>query len=863
MDLTDTWLWRRAFIEVRGDASTEEQEFFKRQLIEMRKRVVPVVEKIASDLPGMTVHDVSHLDALWQMASILTKDRIELNPPEAFVFGAAVLLHDAAMTLKAYSGGIKELETTVEWKDSYARLMAKEEDSNIEERPGQSVNLKAEATTDALRKLHAVQAERLPFISWGGSSNEPEFLIDDAKVRNFYGQRIGLIAHSHWWPIEKVVEDLDDLGPLSDETQNSISCLKLACLLRAADAIHLDSRRAPSFLRKLVEPTGESARHWEFQNRMAAPFIEGEELIFTVSSPFEIEHAQSWWLAYDAISMVDQELRDVDRVFAKYKFSSLNARRARGASSPLDLAEQIKTSGWVPVDTRLRVSDVPRIVETLGGSKLYGEEPSAALRELIQNATDAVMARRALEARGDAWGEVKVCLEKRGEDTWLSVEDNGVGMSELVLAGPLMDFGSSFWRSELAAQEFPGLQSKKSPSVGKYGIGFFAVFMLGSHVRVVSRRFDKDHSSAKVLEFSDGLNLRPLLRSPKSETVPIDGGTRVEVKIDAKSVQKAEKSQPDLFLYDFDPISKSRFIDCVWGEMPLDGLVGAIAPTSRVSLLTKKFEFGTQTTVVANDWQSIPDTSLQARIVGDASLVDGGKVEKGSRLSSLFDGGSEAVGRLKLAPYDYSYKFGCITVGGFRANGLSGFAGVVDGKETTASRQTAIASLSKSEWMNWADEQASLISVSEMSDEAKAECALTVLWLGGDPKELPIARLNGAWLSCKELAQAIESESHIFIYDEEITYDEDWDDDVSEKKFNEDFEESNKIIFLCQRPHHRVVESLSLLGFPERAVSPRQVFDEQVRMLWNKEPMDDYREEEIGTVDGFSIFRTVDCYQRS
>src|SRR3546814_7262110 len=118
---------------------------------------------------------------------------------------------------------------------------------------------------------------------------------------------------------------------------------------------------------------------------------------------------------------------------------------------------------------RLQVSDVPRIVENLGGAKLYGDDPTVSLRELIQNAADAVQARRRFDERDSDYGLISVGLEDRVDGTWLLVEDNGIGMSELVLTGPLLDFGTSFWRSPLAMDEFPGLMAAGMTAIGRLG----------------------------------------------------------------------------------------------------------------------------------------------------------------------------------------------------------------------------------------------------------------------------------------------------------------------------------------------------------------------------------------------------------
>lgn len=388
----------------------------------MREKAAALVGRIQTDMPTMTVHDVSHLDSLWEMGSILARDKVDLNPPEAFVFGGAILLHDAAMTVAAYPNGLAGLKETLAWRDSYARITM-----SAQEASGDSPSDKLVedlATAEALRIMHAPQAEKLPSMSWKSSAGIDEFLIDDPEVRNFYGPKIGQLAHSHWWPIARVEDDLaNDLGPLGGRTGNRIDLTKIACLLRVSDAMHIDRRRAPAFVRKLLNPQDLSAQHWAFQERMAVPFVDDEVLVYTAAPPFDLGLADAWWLAYDALVQVDKELRSVDHLLQKRSTGRLNANRVRGIDGPRELAKFVETVGWVPVDSTVRVSDVPKIVSTLGGRKLYGNEPSAALRELIQNASDAVSVRRKLQQRSQTWGQVTISLEKRGSETWLVVED--------------------------------------------------------------------------------------------------------------------------------------------------------------------------------------------------------------------------------------------------------------------------------------------------------------------------------------------------------------------------------------------------------------------------------------------------------
>jgi hypothetical protein len=444
------------------------------------------------------------------------------------VLGGAILLHDAAMTLAAYPGGLVELKQTTKWAD----IAAIHTSSTCNDNPPPEVELRIRV--EVLRQLHAEKAADLPTQAWCANADTDQaiFLIDQTELRRFYGRTIGILAHSHWWPISKVERELSRfLGALPPHTRSEVDLLKIATLLRVADVLHLDRRRAPFFSRVLENPSGLSADHWKFQERLAFPRLLNDAVIFTSGEAFEVKDAGAWWLAFDTLAMADRELVDADRLLRSHDRAGLAARRVDGVENPSEMARHIPVSGWRPVDTRLRVSDIPKIVRIFGGERLYGHDPTVPLRELLQNAIDAVQARRLLQGRVPDWGLITVEFTAREDGVWLSVEDTGIGMSEAVLTGSLLDFGTSFWGSTRMVDEFPGLAAKGMVSLGQFGIGFFSVFMLGDHVRVITRRPDRAESDALLLEFQDGISSRPVLSTPASGAIPPDGGTRVEIRL--------------------------------------------------------------------------------------------------------------------------------------------------------------------------------------------------------------------------------------------------------------------------------------------------------------------------------------------
>lgn len=857
-DFRQTWLWRHSFVNPRSDATTEEQEFFRGRYLSMRDKVEQLVSRIAVDMPGMTVHDLTHLDALWETASLVAEGAINVNPAEAFVLGASILLHDSAMSLAAYPGGLEDIKKTIQWKDAVARVALSRQESGAE---GFDVANVPEAIVrtivpEVLRRLHAKQAAVLAEQGWKAANGENLFLIDDSDVRFFYGTSIGQIAHSHWWTVHRLEEELaQDLGALPQHTRNIIDRIKLACLLRVADALHLDQRRAPRFLRAITNPEGLSALHWSFQERLARPHVELDAIVFTSGQPFGRAEAEAWWLAYDTLNAVDRELRDVDLLLQGRGREVLKARRVKGAGSPEALAKTVQTRDWRPVDARLQVSDVPRIVESLGGSKLYGDDPTVALRELIQNAADAVQARRRFERRSDDWGQIHVSIDKRGDDDWLVVEDTGIGMSEQVLTGPLLDFGTSFWRSALATEEFPGLIASGMRAIGRFGIGFFSVFMLGRVVRVISRRCDRGQETARCLEFRGGTATRPILSPTLPGEAPIDGGTKVEVCLTR------------------DPRGPSGLL---WRggysklALPLARVVAAVAPNLETAISVN--ENGTSQQVVQpRDWLAMPDIALLHRLnpsLDDATGTAGGQAAR-AMMRPIYGSDGELYGRAFIKPQRYSFENGggYVTVSGLRANRLSNVEGVLMGEAVTAARDTARPFATKEALSAWASEQASLIATEVADEEQQARSAEVVLECGGDIGDLAIVKWRGEWLSSEQLRARLPALDELLIsFDGDFRYDEDTDS-VHPREFKESFELSDDVA-IVEKHDGSIIQSRTA-SWPRSVTGEAREGESNVATRVRKlilETWDEVSEEDetrvVGSVDGTDIERDVTVFKK-
>jgi hypothetical protein len=747
----ETGLWQRS---LGASVDSENGERFRTRLVAaltaLRDRAALLGGEIARDHPDFPVHDVSHSDALWGLADRIAGPEAALTPTEAFVFGASVLVHDLGMASAAYVDGADSIQQDPRWPDRVAWVLrnVNGRSPRADEVADPSPEVALAATAALLRELHAERAERLISASWSDSKGRTYQLLEDELLREAFGPTIGLIAHSHWWAVSTVGERFThNLGAPGDcPAEWTTNPLPLACLLRLADASHLSGSRAPRFLRALRNPGGESEEHWEFQAHLSQPFVEKDRFVFT-GTPFGAGEPEAWWRCADTLRAVDDEFRAVDSLLADRDEMRFQVRGVAGTESPERLAERVPTDGWSPVDASLQVTDVVRLVDRFGGRALYGDRVDVPLRELLQNGSDAVRAQRALDDLAADWGAITVRLQplEDGEeqgDRWLELEDTGVGMSSGTLSGHLLDFGRSYWESEQVLLELPGLLAKGFAPTGRYGVGFFSVFMWDGDVRITSWRHGESKADTRVLEFKGGLTKRPLLRPARAEERLARPGTRVAVRLGREVLDRLGLGE------DVDPAP------------PLTHLCAWLAPALEVDVVVEGEGEDPAKAISAGDWRTLRMDRLAERLAKPPDAdVDPGSDRDGPRKTdyddnlrdlTLSDGA--LVGRALLDPGGTVP--GAIVVGGLRAAGVKNIGGVLLGEPVSATRQAARPLVPPEVLAAWASEQATLLAPRVEGGEAVVAAEL-VFFCGGDPGPLPIALTPEGLLSKDEAADWI------------------------------------------------------------------------------------------------------------
>lgn len=533
-DYVSTPLWQKTLAaRSRADDHHSQRERLRVSYLALRETAAVLLSENARSLPDFTVHDISHVDALWETASLMCGDQVVLNPAEAYVLGCAFVLHDAAMGSAAYDMNVPSAFGEQRWRDlvsvAYFQQHGCWPDQEKLDTPPAEIAEVCLAT--AIRETHAEQARRLVDKPWRSTAGNEIFLIQDLQLREAYGPLIGDLAASHWWPVHMLADRFRQAkGSLPWQPADwIIEPLKLASILRLADATQIDSRRAPTFLFALRKPQGIAREHWRFQEHVSRPHLNGDRITYTSLRPFSSDDAAAWWLALDYLRSIDEELKKVDALLYDLGRSRLAARAVAGVDSPERFAELFPVSDWRPIDAVVKVTDVPALVGTLGGEQLYGKEPEVAVRELIQNAQDAVLARCALEPDFTD-GRVDVRLTENGDSWCLEVSDNGVGMDEETLVHGLLDFGTSGWSSTRVRSRLAGLASGGFQPNGRFGIGFFSVFLLGDQVELITRRYDASMSDARRLSFESSSHRPLLMPLPAQRRAALGTTVRVVLK---------------------------------------------------------------------------------------------------------------------------------------------------------------------------------------------------------------------------------------------------------------------------------------------------------------------------------------------
>jgi hypothetical protein len=402
---------------------------------ELKEAWVIVEDKITQYLPTIdcrfrqfTRHDVSHLEALENILDWLVPTPVwkELNDYEMFCLRGAIWSHDIGM-------GANKDEIELFCKN---KLLVLPDDDDL---------------LWFLRDHH-------PQISRNIISNL--FRNQSNPSLTGLGNIIGDISESHG---SHKLEELQPRIPVG-HSGNTVRPVYLAILLRLADILHCTADRAPMNLfkaRAIDDPI--SVKHWKGHQStvgIGPDYDNGVVLVHIIADDVV---TFDWATQY--CDYIQQELDYCANVISRL---NLHAEKLTIAFHKI---KKISDTPFLPRVVRIKV-DVPAAVALLAGKHVYNDD-SVVVRELLQNAIDAIKLRQSR----DAGILPEIILEYNSTEKWVSVTDNGIGMAlDEIEEALLASCTSGFRRVE-----------NPEDMLARYGIGFLTTLSIGSTVVVCTR----------------------------------------------------------------------------------------------------------------------------------------------------------------------------------------------------------------------------------------------------------------------------------------------------------------------------------------------------------------------------------------
>lgn len=440
--------------------------------------------------PMYTLHDETHIcSVLRRMADLLGDSVDRLSRDEAAMLILAACCHDIGMSCSE-----QERDGLLGDRDRLAQYLERNHSEYVK---AYAANPDEPELTDGmlqkyLRSIHHERASELlggiewPAVLWGRVDRD-----DLVRVCQSHGE---------------FAVDLNGMAGI--QTVDLRFC---AILLRLADILDFDTSRAPRAVYDysgLERAEGDDAKvsREEWQKHMASQgfdflHVTDRQMPYdlpyhAVSRSMQIEQTVNSYLDW-----ADHELDECGKLLRRY------TGKWQDFILPSKIKRVIKAEGYVSGQYRLTM-DQDQIMELLVGEELYSD-PSVFVRELIQNAIDAVRTREQLDKNLPRdWRpriNIRSWMDEEGYH-WFRIEDNGTGMTKDIIENYFLKIGSSYYASDTFRKE--KIRCRADPDytpISRFGIGILSCFMGGedsNRVEVSTKRFGADGERPPALRLS-------------------------------------------------------------------------------------------------------------------------------------------------------------------------------------------------------------------------------------------------------------------------------------------------------------------------------------------------------------------------
>ena len=495
----DTDLWRE--VSARGAGT-------KHYIV--LSTLMPVVEETlragVPSSPSFTLHDNEHGFRVAQLAAKLAGERTlrKLSSTEICLLLLAAYCHDIGMVpnrakVRNHMGFLltasNDLLTSTEQRDLQQWL-----DENWD---GLTPPVEARLTSSGLSLAEEVNAYycRSRHNDWSEDWIRTELNRSNASLYAGWVEDLVTLCRSHHEGLAQLRHERFD-ARLVGSPSLPLNLRFIAALLRTADVMEFAPERTPEVVLQHREVSPSSRIYW-YKDHSIAFSLDNESgsIIFSAATPSAVIHKAVLMTA----EWVDRELATcstLDQEGAFKRGTIPESERSKyqwrwAARLTTDIRE--RDNSFVYIDGSFR-PDNRRVLKLLSGTALYGT-PIVAIRELLQNAIDAVKEQIAYERLGSRDASdleiatalchvhtIRLTFYRDDEGYWVRCQDDGSGMTKAIVESSLLISGSKT-RPDLTTLERDSVSAGFSVGrTGKFGIGVLSYFMIAEKIVVLTRR---------------------------------------------------------------------------------------------------------------------------------------------------------------------------------------------------------------------------------------------------------------------------------------------------------------------------------------------------------------------------------------
>jgi len=492
-----------------ADEARKLPNFKSISLLEIKEQVanlLKMIGRVEGIFSTYSLHDISHVESMLEMLEWLippeTQDK--MTTIDWLLLTLSIYFHDLGMVVTAqeyknrmgnaaYKNFLDNLNNTMEGKDYLDRVEKMDDEAKNEKKKDEFLYQEFIRHNHASRIREWITNQHSHY--WKDNveaiTDEVTSLLKGLPTR--FIKNLGDICESHH------KSNLDDstyfplcqrYGQKPEEVAN---VQYVALILRTADLLHITKDRTPSVMFKAMSITDPMGLD-EWQKQMGTYSVNlkskkyypdnPETHIILVSADFEDE--KPFFVLSRYLEYANKELEQTRR----WAQSSQRDPDAVGYEFPWrNIDSDVRVEGNEPMQMRFEL-DRGQLLNLLVGHTIYND-PTVAVREILQNAIDAVRFQFYLDNKRHVASDNKdiemgeVLINWDSNNSKIEFRDTGIGMDLDAIKYHLMKVGASYYNTEVFESEH-----KDFVPISRFGIGILTCFMVSDNIEIITRRED-------------------------------------------------------------------------------------------------------------------------------------------------------------------------------------------------------------------------------------------------------------------------------------------------------------------------------------------------------------------------------------